>query len=315
MDEHIPVLVKEVLEGLAPQAGGLFVDATFGRGGHSAALLEAIGHDGHLIALDRDPAAILAGRQRFSAEPRLELVQAPFAELASVVVERAGTRSVNGILLDLGVSSPQLDQAERGFSFSADGPLDMRMDPTCGESAAQWLARASVEELQRVIAELGEERHARRIARAIVRERDEAPIVRTRQLADIVQRVVPRDGKHPATRTFQALRIFINDELGQLRSALQGALSCLAVGGRLAVISFHSLEDRIVKNFMRDHAQVDPVFAGLPVIPPEAEPVLRLIGRKVRAGDDELARNPRARSAVLRVAEKRRALSTRRGRA
>jgi 16S rRNA (cytosine1402-N4)-methyltransferase len=306
VDEHIPVLVKEVLDGLAPQAGGLYVDATFGRGGHTAALLDAIGSQGRIIALDRDPAAIIAGQQRFSDDSRVELVQAPFAELATVVASRVGSTPINGILLDLGVSSPQLDQAERGFSFSQDGPLDMRMDPTRGESVAEWLARASVGELQRVIAEFGEERHARRIANAIVREREQAPIVRTRQLAELVQRVVPRDGKHPATRTFQGLRIFINDELGQLRSALQGALSCLAVGGRLAVISFHSLEDRIVKNFMRAHSQVDPVFAGLPVIPPEAEPALALIGRKWRAGDEELARNPRARSAVLRVAEKRR---------
>jgi len=309
VDEHIPVLVEEVLEGLAPQAGGLYVDATFGRGGHSAALLDALGASGRIIAIDRDPAAIHAGRQRFSGDSRIELVQATFAALASVVADRAGDQAVQGVLLDLGVSSPQLDQPERGFSFSYDGPLDMRMDPGSGESAAEWLARASLGELQRVIAEFGEERHARRIAHAILRERDRAPIVRTRQLADLVQRVVPRDGKHPATRTFQALRIFINDELGQLRTALQGALSVLAVGGRLVVISFHSLEDRIVKNFMRDYSQVDPVFAGLPVIPAEAEPTLSLIGRKRKAADREIATNPRARSAVLRVAQKRRAVS------
>jgi 16S rRNA (cytosine1402-N4)-methyltransferase len=303
-DEHIPVLVNEVLEGLAPRVGGFYVDATFGRGGHSAALLQAIGPEGHILALDRDPAAILAGQQRFHNDRRIELVQAPFATLAKIMDERAAGRAPDGILLDIGVSSAQIDQAERGFSFSHDGPLDMRMDPASGSSAADWLAVASLEEIQRVIAELGEERFARRIARAIVREREVSPITRTGELAELVQRVVPRDGKHPATRTFQALRIFINDELGQLRVALQAALEVLAVGGRLAVISFHSLEDRIVKHFMREHAQVDPVYAGLPVIPPQAQPVLALAGRKRRAGDDELARNPRARSAVLRVAEK-----------
>lgn len=308
VDEHLPVLVKEVLEGLAPQAGGLYVDATFGRGGHSARILDAIGPAGRLIAIDRDPQAIAAGQQRFSADPRVELVHAPFAELADVVADRAAGQPVLGVLLDLGVSSPQLDQPERGFSFSQDGPLDMRMDPTRGLSAAHWLAEATVTELQRVIAELGEERYARRIATAIVREREQSPILRTRQLAELVQRVVPRDGKHPATRTFQALRMFINDELGQLRAALTAALSALAVGGRLVVISFHSLEDRLVKHFMRQYSQVDPVYAGLPIIPAEAEPVLALVGRKCRASEQELAANPRARSAVLRVAEKRRAL-------
>ena len=313
MDEHLPVLVKEVLEGLAPQAGGLYVDATFGRGGHSAQILDAIGPAGRLIAIDRDPQAIAAGQQRFTGDPRLELVHAPFAELADVVADRTAGQPVLGILLDLGVSSPQLDQPERGFSFSQDGPLDMRMDPTTGLSAAQWLAVATEAELQRVIAELGEERYARRIANAIVREREQSPILRTRQLAELVQRVVPRDGKHPATRSFQALRMFINDELGQLRAALNAALAALALGGRLVVISFHSLEDRLVKHFMRQHSQVDPVYAGLPVIPVEAEPVLTLVGRKRRAGESELSVNPRARSAVLRVAEKRRVLPINRG--
>lgn len=308
MDEHLPVLVKEVLEGLAPQAAGLYVDATFGRGGHSAQILDAIGPAGRLIAIDRDPDAIAAGRQRFSDDARCELVHAPFSELGTVVAARAAGEPVLGVLLDLGVSSPQLDRPERGFSFSQDGPLDMRMDPSSGRSAAQWIAEATATELQRVIAELGEERHARRIANAIVREREQSPIVRTRQLAELVQRVVPRDGKHPATRTFQALRMFINDELGQLQAALNAALSVLAVGGRLAVISFHSLEDRLVKHFMRQYSQVDPVYAGLPMIPVEAEPVLALVGRKRRAGEAELSVNPRARSAVLRVAEKRRAL-------
>ena len=287
MDEHIPVLVDEVLEVLAPSAGDFFVDGTFGRGGHSARLLEAVGPTGSVLALDRDPAAIEAGRRRFAGDARLELLHAEFSELATAVAAHARGRAVRGVLLDLGVSSPQLDEAERGFSFSQDGPLDMRMDPSRGESAASWLARATEREIADVIHELGEERFARRIAAAIVQR-----AART------------HDGKHPATRSFQAIRMHVNDELGQLRTALEAAFAVLAVGGRLAVISFHSLEDRIVKQFIRVKSSVDPVFAGLPVIPPQAQPVMREVGRKRRAGEAELARNPRARSAVLRCAEK-----------
>jgi 16S rRNA (cytosine1402-N4)-methyltransferase len=305
VDEHIPVLVEEVLEVLAPSAGDFFVDGTFGRGGHTARLLEAIGPRGSVLALDRDPAAIEAGRRRFAAEPRVELLHAEFSALATAVAAHARGRAVRGVLLDLGVSSPQLDEAERGFSFSQDGPLDMRMDPSRGESAAGWLARATEREIADVIYELGEERFARRIAAAIVAARSETPITRTAALAAIVQRAVrTRDGKHPATRSFQAIRMHVNDELGQLRTALEAAFAVLAVGGRLAVISFHSLEDRIVKQFIRVNSSVDPVFAGLPVIPPQAQPVMREVGRKRRAGEAELARNPRARSAVLRCAEK-----------
>jgi len=305
VDEHVPVLVEEVLEGLAPRAGGLYVDGTFGRGGHTARILEVIGTDGAVLALDRDPAAIDTGKKRFVDEPRLTLVQAEFAELARVVGEYARGRQVLGVLLDLGVSSPQLDQPERGFSFAKDGPLDMRMDPRHGESAADWLSHVDERELARVIYELGEERFSRRIAATIVAARAEAPIERTAQLAAIVQRAVrTRDGKHPATRTFQAIRMFINDELGQLRAALEAAFDVLAPGGRLAVISFHSLEDRMVKQFIRTKSTVDPIFAGFPVIPPSARPVMREIGRKRRASEAEIARNPRSRSAVLRVAEK-----------
>lgn len=305
MDEHVPVLVEEVLEGLAPRAGGLYVDGTFGRGGHTARILEVIGAEGAVLALDRDPAAIDAGKKRFAGESRLTLVQAEFAELARVVGEHVRGRQVLGVLLDLGVSSPQLDQPERGFSFAKDGPLDMRMDPRHGESAAEWLSHVDERELARVIYELGEERFSRRIAATIVAARAEAPIERTAQLAAIVQRAVrTRDGKHPATRTFQAIRMFINDELGQLRTALDAAFAVLAPGGRLAVISFHSLEDRMVKQFIRAKSTVDPVFAGFPVIPPSARPVMREVGRKRRASEAELARNPRSRSAVLRVAEK-----------
>jgi len=305
VDEHEPVLVDEVLEVLAPSAGGFYVDGTFGRGGHTARLLHAVGATGSVLALDRDPAAIAAGRQRFHDEPRLQLVQAPFAQLAQVVAANAADRAVRGILLDLGVSSPQLDDPSRGFSFSKDGPLDMRMDPAHGESAAEFLARADAREIAMVIAELGEERFARRIAAAIVETRGTTPLLRTRQLAELVQGVVrTRDGKHPATRTFQALRMHVNDELGQLRAALEGAHQVLAPGARLAVISFHSLEDRIVKQFMRLKSSVDPVFAGLPMIPPSARPTMQLVGRKWRAGSEEVARNARARSAVLRCAER-----------
>lgn len=305
LDEHVPVLVEEVLDALAPTAGGFYVDGTFGRGGHAERLLQAIGPDGRVLALDRDPAAIAAGRARFVNEPRLELVQADFARMREFVQARAPRQLVHGVLLDLGVSSPQIDDPQRGFSFMRDGPLDMRMDPTRGESAAEFIARADERELRDVIAELGEERFAGRIARALLAARVVEPIMRTAQLSEIVRRAVrTHDGKHPATRTFQALRMWVNDELGQLRAGLEAAFDVLAPGGRLAVISFHSLEDRMVKQFIRAKSSVDPVFAGLPVIPPSAQPSMREIGRKRRATEAEIARNPRARSAVLRCAER-----------
>jgi len=312
VEQHIPVMLEETLEILAPVAGGFYVDGTFGRGGHAARLLQAVGPSGSVLALDRDPQAIDFGRQRFHDDPRLELVQGEFAELEAIVREHGRGRAVQGVLLDLGVSSPQLDQPQRGFSFSKDGPLDMRMDPGSGESAADYLQRVGQQELQQVIAELGEERFARRIAAALVAAREEAPILRTRELAAIVERTVrTRDGKHPATRTFQALRMQVNDELGQLRRALAAAVRVLAIGGRLAVISFHSLEDRLVKQFIRQLSLVDPMYAGLPMIPETAQPCLRELGRKHRAGAEELQRNPRARSAVLRGAEKLRELPAR----
>jgi 16S rRNA (cytosine1402-N4)-methyltransferase len=307
LDEHKPVLVDEVLAALAVQPAGIYVDATFGRGGHSARILEALGPDGRVIAIDRDPDAIAAGRLRFAQEPRLTLVSGAFGELAALVRASTGGQAVHGVLFDCGVSSPQLDRAERGFSFQADGPLDMRMDPTRGEAVGLWLARASADEIRGVIAKLGEERFARRIAEAIVRERTVTPLTRTTQLAAVVSRAVPtrEPGKHPATRTFQALRMFINDELGQLQRGLEQALGLLAPGGRLAAISFHSLEDRIIKEFMATHSSVDPALARLPVIPASAQPAMRLVGRKLRASAAEVAANPRARSALLRVAEKR----------
>jgi len=311
LDEHKPVLVEEVLEalGLGPERSappsGLFIDATFGRGGHTARILSALGADGRVLAVDRDPQAVDAARRRFHAEPRLVVVRAAFGALASLVAAHGEGRPCRGILFDLGVSSPQLDQAARGFSFQAAGPLDMRMDPSHGISAAQWLARATIDEIRDVIGTLGEERFAGRIARHIVEARAEEPIATTTRLADIVARAVPsrERGRNPATRTFQALRMHVNDELGELERGLAASLDVLAPGGRLAVISFHSLEDRAVKQFIRRESQPDPAWARLPVAPPFT-PRLARVGKKLRASDAEVAANPRARSAILRVAER-----------
>jgi 16S rRNA (cytosine1402-N4)-methyltransferase len=300
------VLVDEALAALALEAGGYYVDATFGRGGHTAQILQALGSQGRVLAIDRDPQAIQAGKQRFSNEVRLTLVHASFADLATLVPAHANGQPCRGVLFDLGVSSPQLDDPTRGFSFRSDGPVDMRMDPTRGEPVSAWLAKASVDEIREVIATLGEERFAKRVAAAIVDERRDRPIERTSQLAAVVAKGVRtrEPGKHPATRTFQGLRMFINDELGQLGKGLSAALDFLAPGGRLAVISFHSLEDRLVKRFMKSHSEVNPALRDLPVLPAGSEPRMKLVGRKSRPEDAEVGRNPRARSAILRVAEK-----------
>jgi 16S rRNA (cytosine1402-N4)-methyltransferase len=300
------VLLEEALAALALEADGYYVDATFGRGGHTARILEALGGEGRVLAIDRDPQAIAAGRQRFAGELRLTLLHAPFSDLRSLVPAHAQGRPCRGVLFDLGVSSPQLDAPERGFSFRAEGPLDMRMDPTRGEPVAAWLARASVDEIREVIATLGEERFARRVAEAIVTARQQRALTTTSELAALVARAVRtrEPGKNPATRTFQALRMFINDELGELSKALEGALDVLSPGGRLAVISFHSLEDRTVKQFFQRESSVDPALAHLPVIPASAQPRLKLVGRKLRPGAAEREQNPRARSALMRVAEK-----------
>jgi 16S rRNA (cytosine1402-N4)-methyltransferase len=306
--EHKPVLVEEAVAALAIGSLGrpcLYVDATFGRGGHSARILAALGPDDRLLAIDRDPEAVAAAHRRFQSQPQLVVVGAAFGALEALVQAHGQGRACGGILFDLGVSSPQLDDATRGFSFQHDGPLDMRMDPARGESAAAWLARATADEIRAVIGTLGEERFAGRIARAIVEHRQEEAIETTGQLAQIVAGAVRtrERGKHPATRTFQAIRMHVNDELGELSRGLDAALAVLAPGGRLAVISFHSLEDRMVKQFMRRQAQPDPEWAHLPV-PPPFEPVLALVGKKMKAGDAEVAGNPRARSAILRVAER-----------
>jgi 16S rRNA (cytosine1402-N4)-methyltransferase len=306
VDEHTPVLAAEALAGLALEAGGYYVDATFGRGGHTSLLLQALGRESRVLALDRDPQAIASGRQRFADEMRLTLVHASFADLGTLVPAHAHGRACRGVLFDLGVSSPQLDDPQRGFSFRADGPLDMRMDPTRGEPVSAWIARAGVDEIRQVIATFGEERFARRVAQAIVAARRERALTRTGELSALIAGAVRtrEPGKHPATRTFQALRMFTNDELGQLERGLSGAFDALAPGGRLAVISFHSLEDRVVKRFMQRESQVDPALRDLPVVPAAAQPRLKLIGRKSRPAPAELQRNPRARSALLRVAER-----------
>jgi 16S rRNA (cytosine1402-N4)-methyltransferase len=290
---------------LAIRPAGTYVDATFGRGGHSAAILDRLGPSGRLYALDRDPAAVAAGTAAIP-DPRFHLSHALFSRLAAVLADAGLAGLVDGILLDLGVSSPQLDESERGFSFMRDGPLDMRMDPTSGRSAAEWLAAASEREIADVIFRYGEERRARRVARAIVQARGSTPIERTAQLASIVAAALPGPAgrTHPATRVFQALRIHVNRELEELEACLPQCVDLLAAGGRLACISFHSLEDRIVKRYLRARSQLPPRLARLPDVPSELRPVLRVLGRATRPGAREIATNPRARSAVLRAAER-----------
>ncbi|WP_038029621.1 MULTISPECIES: 16S rRNA (cytosine(1402)-N(4))-methyltransferase RsmH [unclassified Thioalkalivibrio] len=302
---HIPVLRDAVLEGLAVRADGFYVDGTFGRGGHSRAILDRLGAGGSLLAMDRDPEAAAAASS-FADDPRFSFEPGPFSAMADTLRRRFPDRAPDGVFLDLGVSSPQLDTPERGFSFQHDGPLDMRMDPTQGESAADWLARAEQDEIADVIYHYGEERHSRRVARAIVAARAEAPITRTAQLAEIVRRAVPgrEPGKHPATRTFQALRIYVNRELEELEQWLETIPEVLHPGARMVVISFHSLEDRMVKQALRGPRPDSRLPRGLPVMPETPERPWRPIGKPVRADAEEQRRNPRARSAVLRVGER-----------
>ena len=303
---HTPVLLVEAVAALNVQANGVYLDATFGRGGHAGAILEKLIAGGRLICLDRDSFAISEARARFGSDPRVSIFLSPFSALAACADRVRRGLQFDGILFDLGVSSPQLDDAERGFSFMQDGPLDMRMSATKGRSAADLVNGLSESELVRIFREFGEERYAPRIARAIVADREAAPFERTLQLAEMIARVAPsrERNKHPATRVFQALRIHVNDELGELERGLDAALERLRPQGRLAVISFHSLEDRIVKRFMRRHSLADPVYAGLPDIPAHARPKLKLVGKPVVADAVQIARNPRARSARLRVAER-----------
>jgi 16S rRNA (cytosine1402-N4)-methyltransferase len=300
------VLVAEVVAAMNIIPGGVYMDATYGRGGHTEAILANLAADGRLVCLDRDAEAIGWARTRLGADPRVALFQAPFSTLAAVADRVAPDLHFDGILFDLGVSSPQLDNPQRGFSFMQDGPLDMRMSAGAGVSAADVVNNAPAAELIRIFREYGEERFAPRIVRAIVADRAIRPFERTLQLAEMIARVVPsrERNKHPATRVFQALRIHVNRELPELESALDSALGRLRPSGRLAAISFHSLEDRLVKQFMRRHSLPDPMYAGLPDMPAHARPKLRLVGRAVVPQAAECDRNPRARSARLRVAER-----------
>lgn len=305
---HITVLLEEAVAALSLRADGCYVDGTFGRGGHSRLILERLGPGGRLLGFDKDPLAIATGNALAAEDGRFVVVQRSFAELDDELAVRDLAGKVSGVLLDLGVSSPQLDDAERGFSFLNDGPLDMRMDPSRGVSAAQFVASADEDEIARVFKEYGEERFARRMARAVVTRRQEQPFERTADLAQVLTVANPawEKGKNPATRAFQGLRIHVNNELGDLQQGLDAALENLEVGGRLVVISFHSLEDRIVKQFMRKHAkgELDKLPRDLPIIPKAFEPRLKLLGKPQFASEAELKANPRSRSAVMRVAEK-----------
>ncbi len=305
---HTTVLLEEAVAALAIRPDGCYLDGTFGRGGHSRLILQQLNAQGQLLGFDKDPQAIATGQALAAEDGRFVIVQRSFAELGQEMAGRGLAGKVSGVLLDLGVSSPQLDDPERGFSFLNDGPLDMRMNPDAGMSAAEWIASAAEEDIARVFKEYGEERFAKRMARAVVQRRAEKPFTRTADLAAVLTEANPawEKGKNPATRAFQGLRIHINNELGDLERGLEAALDCLELGGRLVVISFHSLEDRIVKQFMRRQAkgEADNLPRDLPIIPKAFEPRLKVLGKPHYASDAELKANPRSRSAVMRVAEK-----------
>ncbi len=303
--QHRPVLLEEVLEGLRIRADGKYLDGTFGRGGHSRAILARLSESGCLVALDKDPEAVAAGKSALGPDPRFRIDQGSFAEMERHVRDWGVHGDLDGILLDLGVSSPQLDNPERGFSFMSDGPLDMRMNPLQGVSAAEWLAQAPERELSRVFWEYGEERHARRIARSIVMARQQRQLKTTGQLAGLIEETIGRreQNKHPATRCFQAIRIHINNEQADLALGLEAAIVELRPGGRLVAISFHSLEDRLVKRTFREAARPGRVRRNLPEHP-DRQPTLQLIGKPVRPSSSELSDNPRARSAIMRIAER-----------
>ncbi len=304
---HLSVLLNEAVEGLNIRPDGIYVDGTFGRGGHSRRVLSHLGEQGRLIAIDRDPQAIEAAKA-LADDPRFTIVHGGFGQLAEYIEQLGLSGKIDGVLLDLGVSSPQLDDAERGFSFLRDGPLDMRMDNSKGQTAAEWLARADIEDMAWVFKTYGEEKNARHIARCIAADRDETPFLRTKDLASLIERITKHKerNKHPATRVFQAIRIYINSELEQISQALEGAVQVLAPHGRLSVISFHSLEDRMVKRFIRKYSQAEEVPYGLPVSEEQLNRNRKLLplGKAIKPSDAELELNPRARSSVLRVAER-----------
>ncbi len=303
---HQPVLLREAIDALSIQPHGVYIDATFGRGGHSHLILSKLNKTGRLLILDKDPTAIFHARQYFAQDRRVSIFHSSFAKLNEILSAEKLLGKVDGILFDLGVSSPQLDEAERGFSFMREGKLDMRMNPMRGVDAATWLSEVSEAELTRVLFEYGEERFARRIARALVQARQEAPIQTTTQLRDLVAKAIPSkpQDKHPATRSFLAIRIVINQELEEIQLGLEQTLTALMPGGRLAVISFHSLEDRIVKRFIQHHERGDDFPPELPVKHHALQQKLRRVGRAVHPSEEEVAANPRARSAILRIAEK-----------
>ncbi len=304
-DKHCPVLLTEVLQGVAVRPEGKYIDATFGRGGHTKALLAQLSPAGRLMIIDKDPRAIATAHAL--NDERVLIKHGSFAELAEFVDELGWRGEVAGVMMDLGVSSPQLDEAERGFSFLRDGPLDMRMDDSQGVTAAHWIATATQEEIANVIWQYGEERQSRRIARAIVNDRQTSPLETTKQLADVIEKVCPRrhdQKKHPATKSFQAIRIYINRELEDLQSALTQAVDVLQPGGRLAVISFHSLEDRMVKRFMQQKSKGAALPSNLPIKARDEKFELKCIGKVIKASEEELANNVRSRSARLRIAEK-----------
>lgn len=306
-NSHISVLLNEAVNGLAIKPDGVYIDCTFGRGGHSSLILSHLSESGRLIAIDRDLTAIAAA-EKFADDPRFLIEHSGFADLEDIAAKHDLLEKVDGILLDLGVSSPQLDDADRGFSFMNDGPLDMRMDTSKGQTAAQWIAVADVEDITWVLRTFGEEKHAWKIANAIVDTREETPFTRTAELAKLIKTVAPQREikKHPATRSFQAIRMYINSELEQIEKVLAASLSVLAEEGRLVVISFHSLEDRLVKQFMRKHSQGKQVPRGLPISEVELQKgkKLSLIGRKLKPSKDELEVNNRSRSSVLRIAQR-----------
>jgi 16S rRNA (cytosine1402-N4)-methyltransferase len=305
---HKPVLLEEAMEALSIKPEGCYIDGTYGRGGHTRAIMARLGAQGCVLAIDKDAEAVAHAAQGWAAEPRFIIEQGSFAELKDIAARHGMLGQVSGILLDLGVSSPQLDNPERGFSFLHDGPLDMRMDQRTGKSAAFYIANADEDTLIQVIRDYGEERFAKRIVRAIIAARIESPITTTKQLANIISHAVPKKElhKHPATRTFQALRIWVNNELGDLQAALEQSIEVLAPGGRLAVISFHSLEDRIVKQFIRSKATEEKLPKEIPVHLLQERPktLLKSIGKAIKPTEKETKENPRARSAVLRIAEK-----------
>ena len=306
-NSHISVLLEEAVSGLDIKPDGIYIDCTFGRGGHSGVILSQLSEHGRLIAIDRDLTAIAAA-EKFADDKRFLIEHHGFAELENIAEKHQLTKKIDGILLDLGVSSPQLDDADRGFSFMKDGPLDMRMDTTRGQTAAEWLAVADVEDITWVLRTFGEEKHAWRIANAIVDAREETPFTRTAQLAKLIKTTAPQREikKHPATRSFQAIRIYINSELEQIEKVLASSLNVLAEGGRLVVISFHSLEDRLVKQFMRKHSQGKQVPRGLPISEVELQKgkKLALVGRRLKPSKTEVEENVRSRSSVLRIAQR-----------